>query len=420
VSLRAAPESRHRADIIGLVGRAVRALVDRALACGVPLKAFVCSRVLILLAGIAALLAVPRPSGVPVRAEIITQLGPMGKALLTTVVRGDAVYYLDVASHGFVHARPQNLAFFPLYPSLIRVLGFFIGSNVVAGALISIVAFALALVLLHRLAELELGHRAADATVLLLAFAPLSFFFTAIYTESLFLLLSVGSVLAARRERWALAGVLGGLATLTRVTGILLIVPLAIMRLHGRRQLDRQLLWTLFPLAALGTYLAILAVNGFSWLAPFRAEAFWGRVNAGPIVGIASALVTAVKAGAGIIHNGQPLFRPTYGGPLTPDAETILLLCVLAIAIAFLVSCFRRLPVAYAAYAAAALVMCVSSPAFGQPLFSLDRLVLTIFPLWMAAGAWIAKRRLERVAVVAGSILLVFYTLYFARGAFIA
>ena len=95
-------------------------------------------------------------------------------------------------------------------------------------------------------------------------------------------------------------------------------------------------------------------------------------------------------------------------------------LVVLAIATGFLVTCFRRLPLQYGAYAGAVLLMCVSSPVIGQPLLSFDRYVLTIFPLWMAAGAWIARRRLERVAVAVGSILLVFYTFYFARGSFIA
>ena len=85
-----------------------------------------------------------------------------------------------------------------------------------------------------------------------------------------------------------------------------------------------------------------------------------------------------------------------------------------------LLSCLRRLPLEYGAYAAIALMMCISSPAPAQPLVSLDRYVLTIFPLWMAAGAWIAKRHLERPAVVIGAILLAFYTIQFARGSFIA
>jgi hypothetical protein len=64
--------------------------------------------------------------------------------------------------------------------------------------------------------------------------------------------------------------------------------------------------------------------------------------------------------------------------------------------------------------------MCISSPQIGQPLTSFDRYTLTIVPLWMAAGAWVAKRGLQRPAVVVGSILLVFYTVQFSSWSFIA
>lgn len=419
MSLRAAPEPSHRTNLTGLLGRTIRQLTVRVTACGLPLKAFICSRLLVLMAGIGGVLTVRQQAGAAGASGVIAQLGPIGNATAGAVLRQfDASYYLAIASHGYLATAPDHLAFFPLYPGLIRVLGLLSGSNVIAGLVISSASFALALVLLHRLAELELGSRAADATVLLVAFAPLSFFFTAVYTESLFLLLSVGAVLAARRERWALAGILAGLATLTRPTGILLVVPLIIMRLRAGR-LDRQLAWPLIPVGALLGYLAILVADGFPWLAPFRQGAAWQRVTVGPFTGIASAVVTAWHSAVAIVR-GRVVFAPTLGGPFTPSAECILLLVVLAIATGFLVTCFRRLPLQYGAYAGAVLLMCVSSPVIGQPLLSFDRYVLTIFPLWMAAGAWIARRRLERVAVAVGSILLVFYTFYFARGSFIA
>ena len=72
---------------------------------------------------------------------------------------------------------------------------------------------------------------AARRTVVLIAFFPAAVFFSAAYTESLFLALSVGVLLAARRERWALAGALGALAAATRSMGVLLIVPALLMYL---------------------------------------------------------------------------------------------------------------------------------------------------------------------------------------------
>jgi hypothetical protein len=294
---------------------------------------------------------------------------------------------------------------------------------VIAGVVISAASFLVGLVLLYRLTELELGRRAADATVLLVAFAPLSFFFTAVYTESLFLMLSVASVLAARRERWMLAGILTSLATLTRPTGILLTVPLVIMRFRTRppvrRRLDPQLGWALIPIATLAAYMALLSADGYPWLAPFRAQTKWARTTVGPIGGIVAAFKYAIH-GVGAIVNGMPIYHPTLYGPFTSSAESVLLCLVLVLAGAVLALCFRRLPLEYGAYAAVALAICISSPQGGQPLTSLDRYLLTIFPLFMAAGAWVAMRRLERVAVVIGAILLAFYTIQFSTWSFVA
>jgi hypothetical protein len=372
----------------------------------VTLRAFVVSRLIVLLAGVGGVLTVSTRAG---------SLPAVGNLLAGSTVRWDSFHYLAIASHGYAGAGAGSRAFLPLYPLLIDALGFLTGSDAFAGVAISVASFALALILLHRLTELELGKQAADTTVLLVAFAPLSFFFNAVYTESLFLLLSVGSILAARRERWALAGVLGGLATLTRVTGLLLFVPIVIMHLKSHRGMNRRLGWALLVPTALVAYLTSLAATGFSWLAPFQAEGVWHRETVGPIAGVALAVKAAIHASGAIIRGAQPMYDPTR-----PSAMSVYLLLVLVIATVFLAACFRRLPLEYGAYAAAALIVCVASPMNGQPLISFDRYLLTIFPLWMAAGAWVHKRRLTPVAVIAGACMLVFYTAAFARGSFLA
>ena len=203
-----------------------------------PVRALLASRLIVLVAGVAGALLLPRridwqgfdPS------HLTSRLGGLGDVLAAPAVRWDSIHYLAIAQHGY--ARPGDAVFFPLYPLLIRGFGFLIGSDPLAGVLISAGCLAVALTVLHRLTELELGWRAADAAVLLVAFAPLSFFFTAVYTESLFLALSLGCLYAARRERWRLAAVLGALAAVARVTGVVLAVPLAIMRLREARRLN--------------------------------------------------------------------------------------------------------------------------------------------------------------------------------------
>src|SRR5262249_52977135 len=160
-----------------------------------------------------------------------------------------------------------------------------------------------ALVLLDKLATIELGPRDARSTLVLVAFFPASFFFSAIYAESLFLLLSVATLLAARQGRWAWAGVAGGLAAVTRNSGVGLLLPVLRMFLYGpgadaphappggaarggppsagatrpwwrpRHRLTPQVLWLALIPAALAGYLAYSAVVFDDPFAPFSSQA---------------------------------------------------------------------------------------------------------------------------------------------------
>ena len=389
----------------------------RAVRGSLTAKALLASRLLVVLAGVCGVLT--GSAGLRWGPTNIG-LGSVGNVLAGSAVRFDANWYLAIARHGYAAAGAGSRAFWPLYPDLIRVLGYVLGSDVIAGVAISVASFAGALVLLRRLAELELGKQAADATILLLAFAPLSFFFSAVYTESLFLLLSVASIYAARRERWFIACALAGLATLTRTTGVALIVPLVLMLRPWRGLASRRLRCLILVPGPLIGYLVWLALTGHSWIAPFQAQALWHRTTVGPLAAIADAVAGAAGGIARIVTGAQAVYHPSQVGVLTPAAESIFLLLALIVAVYALVGCWRRLPRYYGAYAATALIMCLSDPISSQPLESLDRYLLTIFPLWMVAGDWIAKRRLQVPTILISSAALVFYTFWFSRYAFIA
>ena len=400
--------------------RALARVGRLAAACPVPLRAFVLSRLIVIGAGVAGALTVARRTDWAAfdPLHLSARLGAVGDVLAAPAVRWDAIHYLAIASHGYTVGA--NTPFFPLYPLLIRALGYVLGSDPLAGVVISTVSFGVALTLLHRLTELEFGRAAADATVLLVAFAPLSLFFSAVYTESLFLALSVGAVYAARRERWALAASLGALATITRVTGALLVIPLAVMYLKEHGRPGRRLGWLLLSPAALACFLGYLAAKGFGPMAPFAQEA--GAQYRRSMTGSIATILDAVRAAADGLSALRPaqIYQPTLGGPFAPGVESIVLLGVLAIAVLALVSGARRLPLAYCLYAGAALVVSTWSPVAGQPLKSFDRYTLTIFPLWMAAGGWIAHRRLTRATLLVSAALLAFWTFQFATWAWVA
>ena len=173
------------------------------------------SRLVVWGAGVPAMLALgTSSSGWRARADptnLTAGLGSVGEVVGAPVMRWDSVYYVEIARHGYTQLKQAG--FFPLYPLLTGALDGIVGSTVVAGTLISLVAFAVGLVLFDRLAVLETGSSlVARRAVWLLALFPASLFFSAVYTEGLFLALSVGAFLAARNGRWAWAGILGGLA----------------------------------------------------------------------------------------------------------------------------------------------------------------------------------------------------------------
>ncbi|MGH2856862.1 MAG: mannosyltransferase family protein [Solirubrobacteraceae bacterium] len=386
------------------------------------LTAFAASRLLVLAAGAIGVLALNKHDGSSAAAALHA-LGPVGNVLAGSVDRFDATYYLEIAAHGYGPASAHLLAFFPLYPLLIRLLTPLTASAVIAGAGISAASFLAALIVTHRLTERELGVRAADATVLLLSLAPLSLFFTAIYTESLFLALSVGAVAAARAGRWRLACGLGALATLTRPTGVLLIVALALIRVReaprGRR--DPSLLAVLTLPGALVAYMVALAVRGYPPLTLLTVQRHWGRVMIGPLGTLAAALWHAGRGLVRVIAGQIPIYHPELAGPFPPPVQSIVLLVAMALACAAAITCIRRLPAAYGAYAVLVVVVCISTAGDNQPLWSFDRFALTIFPLWMAAGAWLAqRRRLLAPTLVVSAALLAFYTLQFSSWSFVA
>ena len=166
--------------------------------------------------------------------RVSLSLGSLGNVLAAPAVRWDSVWYLQIAHDGYRSAIEAR--FFPLYPLLIRAVSLLTGSMVVAGVLISLVALFIGLEVIRRLTELELGRLPAQATVRLIAFGPMALFLSAIYSESLFIALSAATFYAARRGRWAWAGVLGGLAGMTRIGGFLLVVPVLLLFYYGPRQ----------------------------------------------------------------------------------------------------------------------------------------------------------------------------------------
>jgi hypothetical protein len=400
------------------------------------------SRSVVFASGVLAVLFFGRASGTGAfdPARLTAPFGYLGNLLVAPFARWDSVWYLAIAHGGYGHEAART-AFFPLYPLVLRGIGVVIGSDLIAGVLVSLVAFAVSLQLLHRLVSLEFGDESARATVLLLAFCPMAYFFSAVYSESLFMALSLGCVLAARRGRWAWAGVLGGLGAAARNTGITLMVPIVLLFLYGPRA-DRPrvatrtgwrralpchpvapaLGWALLVPAGLGVYVGYLALKTGDGLAPFHAQQVWYRHFAGPFGGVWSGAVAAWDGLRQLVHGPPPpiYFTKAGGDPLMVAGQNVMLFGFLVLGAVAVVGAFRRLPVAYAGYALVALALPLSYPVSPQPLASLPRYEVVLFPLFMWGALWLRRHRLTEVGVGAFAVLLGLFTAEFATWRFVA
>ncbi len=408
-------------------------------------QAFWGSRLVVFVAGVLGVLSVRRATGSqgfdPHR--LTMPFGYFGNLLVAPFARWDSVWYLTIAEHGYDHQRART-AFYPVYPLMTRILGLVLRSDLVAGIVISLVAFAVALVLLYRLAALELGQEVARVTVLLVAFSPMSFFFSAVYSESLFLALSLGAILAARSGRWGAAGLLGAVAGAERATGVALVVPIVLMFLYGprvdrlpdwaragsrgwRRLLPRyrpdlRLGWAALVPAGFGVYLLWLALSTGDGLAPFDAGALWFRHFAGPLGGIWDGAAAAWDGLRQLVHGPPPpvYFTKAGGDAIVVAEQNLVMFGFLVAGAAALVGAFRRLPAAYGAYALGSLAIPLSYPVTPQPLQSLSRYEAVLFPLFMWVGWWVHRRRWTTVAIAVSATLLGLFTVEFATWRFVA
>ena len=196
----------------------------------------------------------------------------------------DGVWYERIARHGYllVPGRFSNPAFFPFYPTLLR-LGHLAGSGyTAAGLVLSNVCFLVAVFAVIELGQGYVGAERAEQAGLLLAVFPMGFVFSMVYPQSLVLASVVLALLAAHRRHWAWAALLAAVATLARPEGVFVALPLLAAASSGfRRAAGAERGARIVAVAAAPLALVAVALY-FAWtlhdpLAWSRAEQAWGR-----------------------------------------------------------------------------------------------------------------------------------------------
>jgi mannosyltransferase PIG-V len=389
-------------------------------------QAFWSSRIIIWVAGMAAVLAFGWSEHNAARLDPLYLTLPFDDAfsnlLVAPAARFDSAWYLTIAQHGYdATGRP---AFFPLLPALIRLMGDSAGAQVLAGITLSSICGVGGLYLLHRLVTLDFDLHQARAVVWLAAWFPGAMVLSAVYSEALFLVLSIGSIYGARLGRWPVAGILGGIAAASRSGGVLLLVPLLILYLYGpradtpgaastavlrpRHPLRPSVLWVVLGVpAGLVAYMAYLGIDLGNPTAVFTAQDQWGRTFI-PLGGLLTGTSSAISGVAELLLPGatRPLDGPSLVSPQLLALRDIFMFGFLVLGLWLVYESSKRLNPAYTAYAVCGLALPVSVPADGNALMSLPRFMFVLFPLWIALALWTQERGRYRRVLVGFAVLL--------------
>jgi hypothetical protein len=352
--------------------------------------ALVGTRLPVLLLGTVAVMivgTVPPPA-----AEAVWRVSSHEAANL--LARWDTFFYYTIATEGYhwdpAIFRHYNVVFFPLYALLMRWGGMALGGHqLIAGLLVSLAAFTAAMVVLYRLALLDVGEEYAWRVILLISTFPYALYYSAVYTESLFLFLSVSAFYAMRRGRLGWVAVCGGAAGLTRPNGFWLALPLACLALWppdrsaagdgpGRQV---RLRWALaaaaVPLAGVTIFSGYLYWRFGDAIAWVHGQAAWGV----PLL-----LRRGAPDPGKLPHELaiKPIEVVTWMGNIAAFVTAVVAIRPIS----------KRFGLAYGAW----IVVNIFPPVAAHLFISLGRFISVLFPFFFWLAIRIPRDRLVRVA----------------------
>ncbi len=350
----------------------------------------------------------------------------------------DGLWYKLIAEKGYGFAD-ANAAFWPLFPWLMRIGHDITGAAPeTVGWIIANLSFFGALILLYRLIAMDFDSRVARRTLWVVALFPTSLFFSAVYTESLFLMLAVGALLAGRQGNWWLAGIAGALAALTRSYGVLLFIPFAVLFLQQYGFAVRRWFPNAIPAAlpALGPAIFGWHLNQVrgNWRLFIDVQSQWNRTSANPIKTFDCAVngcqIWLTQYGKRRLMRidaadwswiGDAIHHPHWSYITSEpyrlkvaNSDTLeLISTVLFLVIAVLG--LKLLPLYQSAYLIPGLVIPLFSPSTVHPLMSMPRFGLTLFPIFVVIALIVKNRKVGIPLAIVSTCFLIFFTVQFAQ-----
>lgn len=319
----------------------------------------------------------------------------------------DGEHYLSI---GYVGYKGVEQAFFPVYPILMRILSVPFSIDrfwlTITGIVISNVSFFLSLIYLWKLIKLDYSEKIAWWTILILITFPTSFYFASVYTESLFLLLTVLSFYYIRKNNLRLVSFFGILTTATRVFGIL-ILPSLVIEAWQQKRLKQNLFWLgLIPLGLL-SYLIYQWITIGDPLAFYHMQTGVGQQHQLGIVTLPQVFFRYLKILVTIPFNSL-----TY---LTVATEFLSALFCLALII---YGYLKKIRISYLVYVILSFILASITGSFT----SLPRYFLVFFPLFLVLAIFLnnSPRFFRYTYIALSTLILVIEAALFFRGYWVA
>lgn len=322
----------------------------------------------------------------------------------------DGVHYITIAESGYVADNTQ--AFFPVFPyisgwihNILNINGLF------SGLLTANIFLFLAILGFWKLLKLDYGNILSKQIIYLFLLFPLSFYLGSVYSESTFLALVLASFLAARKQKWAAAGILGAVASAARPVGVFL-MPALLVELWQQKQIKNlrradfiKILWLLLIPLGLIFYMIYLNNHFGDALKFLHAQPSFGADRSDKIVLLYQVIWRYIK-----------MF-------FTVDIGTLLYFRVMQeffLSIVFLilgVLSFKYSRLSYAIFA----ILCFLAPTLTGTFSSMPRYVLVMFPVFIIWGKWLFKHdRIRRIWYVISGIWLFINMSLFLTGRWVA
>lgn len=334
----------------------------------------------------------------------------------------DGVHYLRIAQNGYNAAYTP--AFFPVFPLLVRLFTNFIPKNPIldlslyvdpayfyTGLILSNAFFLIALYFIYKLFRLDYDQKVSWSSLIFLLLFPTSFYLGSIYTEPLFLLLSALVLYESRKRNFLLAGIFCGIASATRIIGVLL-APVILIELflaikNGNIFLkSKQFIFSVIGLglsvAGMASYMFYLWRNFKDPLYFISTQPFFGAERSSTIILLPQVIYRYIR-----IFMSTPIYSLQF---LNSALEFVMALVPLILLIIY----FKKIRFSYWVFMLLALIVPTLSGSFS----SMPRYDLVAFPLLPVIVVKLGKY--SRLVMTLSAILGIILLSLFIRGYWVA